>query len=101
IEWIILVGYRLSVRLPPYRLYTEGNLLRADGLSYEARERILDEVSRYRERMRSHGLRRLLGSISVESSHNLLERVLKVPSCKAYQHEADHGDPNEGFAGRR
>ena len=56
----------------PYRPYAEGNLSRADGLSYDAHERILDEVSQWRERIRSHIVRRLSRVISLGKSHNLL-----------------------------
>ena|SRR5215510_8853834 len=61
------------VWLPLYRRYAEGNLSRADSLSYDAHERILDLVSRGRERIRSHDVRHLSGSLSVESPHNLLQ----------------------------
>ena len=55
----------------PYRPYAEGNLSRADGLSYDAHERILDEVSQWRERIRSHIVRHLSRVISMERSRNL------------------------------
>jgi len=47
-------------------------MMRTNGYWMRSHERILDEVSRCRERIRSHYVRCLSGSISVEIPYNLL-----------------------------
>ena len=56
----------VAVRLPPLQTVCRRKLVRADGLSYDAHERILDEVSQWRERIRSHIVRHLSRVISME-----------------------------------
>lgn len=45
VEWLTTVSQCRVVRLPPSRSYAEGNLLRVNGLLYDAHGWILDYVS--------------------------------------------------------
>ena len=68
--WWRVVEY--IVRLPLCESCAGGDLLRVDGVLYDAHERIWDEVSQRCERIRSHMMRHLPSVISTAMSRNPL-----------------------------